>query len=268
MENTGRTTSWDKIQRGVKDTERLIGQKQYNMAMVKARQTLEYMVRCLAEKACVVDGDLLNTIDELYKGKWISKSTCEHYHKIRTIGNKAVHEGNDNAYDANQAYHLLSQEVYIFADHYASQRRRTASRNNSNTRRRRKKRGLGPQDLIRIMIPVLAIILLLIVIRIFNPGHKEDDPKTSSASTIATEQMPETTAPPVETEPPTTVAAPVYKANDALNVRKDPSTNNQRIGLIPKGSTVEYIKDYDEKWAIISYNGQEAYVAKEFLTTE
>ncbi|WP_243009159.1 SH3 domain-containing protein [Clostridium sp. AM58-1XD] len=53
-----------------------------------------------------------------------------------------------------------------------------------------------------------------------------------------------------------------------MNVRKDPSTNNQRIGLIPKGTTVEYIKDYDEKWAIISYNGQEAYVAKEFLTTE
>ena len=100
MDNTGRSTSWERIQRGVKDTERLIGQKQYNMAMVRARQTLEYMVRCLGERACIVDGDLVDTIDELYKGKWISKSTCEHYHKIRTIGNKAVHEGNDNAYDA------------------------------------------------------------------------------------------------------------------------------------------------------------------------
>ena len=102
MGNTARESSWERIQRYVKETERLIGQKQYNLAMVKARQTLEYMVKCLGERACIVDGDLMETIDELYQGRWISKSTCEHFHKIRIIGNKAVHENSDNAYDANQ----------------------------------------------------------------------------------------------------------------------------------------------------------------------
>ena len=32
------------------------------------------------------------------------------------IGNKAAHEGDSNAYSANQAYHMLSQEVYTFSD--------------------------------------------------------------------------------------------------------------------------------------------------------
>ena len=29
-------------------------------------------------------------IDVLYENRWISKTTCEHYHKIRMIGNKAA----------------------------------------------------------------------------------------------------------------------------------------------------------------------------------
>lgn len=115
--------NWETIQQGVRDTERLIGQKQYNHSMVKARQTLEFMVKLLGEKACIIEGDLVDIIDNLYQGHWISKSTCEHYHKIRMIGNKAVHEANNNAYDANQAYHMLSQEVYVFANEYTGKRK-------------------------------------------------------------------------------------------------------------------------------------------------
>ena len=37
--NTGQST-WEQIHGGVRETERLIGQKNYNLAMVKARQTL------------------------------------------------------------------------------------------------------------------------------------------------------------------------------------------------------------------------------------
>ena len=55
MSNFERTTSWQQIQQGVKEAERLIVSKDYNLVMVKARQILECMVRCLAEKACLVD---------------------------------------------------------------------------------------------------------------------------------------------------------------------------------------------------------------------
>ena len=65
---------WERIQQGVTETERLIGQKQYNMAMIKSRQTLEIMVKCLAEKALILDGsDMSEIIDQLYESKWITK---------------------------------------------------------------------------------------------------------------------------------------------------------------------------------------------------
>ena len=72
-----------------------------------------------------------------------------------------------------------------------------------------------------------------------------------------------------ETEPESAEAADVvYRTTDVLNVRADPSTNNDRIGQIPADTVVDYVSDYDENWAIITYEGQEAYVSKEFLTAE
>ena len=115
MSNFERTTSWQQIQQGVKEAERLIVSKDYNLVMVKARQTLECMVRYLAEKACLVDGDLADTIDQLYEGHWIDKTTKDDYHTIRILGNKAVHENDNTAYNANQAYQLLTKQVYAFS---------------------------------------------------------------------------------------------------------------------------------------------------------
>ena len=68
MSNVERTTSWQQIQQGVKEAERLIARKEYNLVMVRARQVLEYMVRCMAERACVVEGDLSDTIPSVYWG--------------------------------------------------------------------------------------------------------------------------------------------------------------------------------------------------------
>ena len=120
----GGNSSWEKIQQGVNDTERLIVQREYNASMMKARQTLKFMVKNLADQAGILDeSDLKNMIDALYENRWISKTTCENYHKIRMIGNKAAHEGDANAYSANQAYHMLSQEMYTFADEYRKARK-------------------------------------------------------------------------------------------------------------------------------------------------
>ena len=115
MSNLEHTTSWQQIQQGVKEAERLIVNKNYNLVMVIARQTLECMVRCMAEKACLVEGDLSDTIDQLYEGGWINKTTKDNYHTIRILGNKAVHENDNTAYNANQAYQLLTQEVHAFS---------------------------------------------------------------------------------------------------------------------------------------------------------
>ena len=117
--------NWTRVQQSVREAERLIGQKQYNLAMIKSRQALEFMVNCLGEKALIVDGDLADSIDQLFEGHWISQATKDHYHRIRVLGNKAVHDGNDSPYDANEAYQLLSQEAAAFADIYSGRRRST-----------------------------------------------------------------------------------------------------------------------------------------------
>lgn len=206
--NTGQST-WEQIHGGVRETERLIGQKNYNLAMVKARQTLEYMVKCLCERYGILETGLLEMIDALYSAGKISKTTCEHYHKIRTIGNKAIHEGDNSAYNANQAHHLLSQEVYTFANDYNDTKKSTrASRSAAPTPASSRLRG--------------------------NSRH-------SSASSGN------------------------GKPAGTVNVRPEPSTDTDRIGVLAPDTDVEYLRDYDEKWAVISYNGQEAYVSRDFI---
>jgi len=384
-------TSWERIQQGVSDTERLIGQKEYNASMIKARQTLEFMVKLLSERAGLDDGcDLKTQIDLLYQNSWISKSACEHYHKIRIIGNAAVHDGDSNAYSANQAYHMLSQEVYAFTDsknagrttgrsfqpskaapasgRYSSgssqnnsaarygsgqssstgrygsspsqspsagrynsgssqspsagrygsgssqnspasrygsasaqggaqilsgasstQAGRPASarstqparssqgarssqnnrRSSSPSRRRtpQKRQTITLYDLLKLLVPVLCIILLFFVIRLFKPG--EDTKDTTAATTPSAEYM--TEPPSADAVPDTTAAdnaAPVYKTTDTLNVRSQPNTDGERIGQLAAGTTVEYIRAHDSEWAVILYNGQEAYVASQYLSAE
>lgn len=271
MANTNVNSSWEKIQLGVKDTERLIGQKNYNAAMIKSRQTLEFMVKLLSKRAGMSDeGDLMKMIDALYQNRWISKTTFEHYHKIRMIGNKAVHEGDTNAYNANQAYQALSQEVYTFANDYKNAQRGTRhpsgrSQSGSRSRRRQAAKGypISLYSLLRLMIPILCVILLISIIKLVKPA--KNDSEESSTSQATTEAI-------VTTEPMvSTSAAPppiIYKTSTNLKVRPQPSTEGESIGLLTGGTQVEYLEAYNEEWAKIMFEGQEAYVASQYLINE
>ena len=310
MSNMERTTSWQQIQLGVKEAERLIVRKEYNLVMVKARQVLEYMVRCMAERACVVEGDLSDTIDQLYEGQWINKATKDNYHTIRILGNKAVHEGDDAAYDANQAYQLLTQEVYVFANEFAGGRssrpsqasRGGASRQPARTAgsggrpgsgprggrgtrsqgrpsgsggsrqgapRKKKRRRVSPVYYVwRLLIPVLAVVLLIVVIQTLGGKGGKDKDKTTTAPTVttaATEPAP-TPPPEPETEPETEPPAVVYRIKgNSVNVRKEPSTDSRILVQLSNGYEVDSVKRYSNDWDVINYEGQEAYVSSRFL---
>ena len=119
---------WDKIRQNVQETERLMGQKQYNQSMIKAKQTVEYMVKLQCDQAGIMESSMDSMIRELYNNGWISKSTAEHYLQIYDIGTKAAKNGDNGAYNANQAYHVLSQEIYSFADNGKSGPRQTPVR--------------------------------------------------------------------------------------------------------------------------------------------
>ena len=112
MANGSASNNWERIQMGLKGTERLIGQGDYNSAMIKARQTVEFMVKTLAERSgSMNDGDLMEMIDLLYQNRRITKTTCDRYHKIRMMGNKAAHEGDNSPSNGNLAFQMLAQEV-------------------------------------------------------------------------------------------------------------------------------------------------------------
>ena len=252
---------WEKIQQNVQETERLMGQKKYTQSMIKARQTLEYMVKLQCDRAGIVESSTDTMIRELYNGKWISKTTAEHYLQILTIGNKASREGDSSAYNANEAYHVLTQEIHAFsnADGAASPRRSAPARKS----RKNQRSGFSSADLVKLFIPLALIIILIILIRVLSPNKT---PTTETAPVIPTE-APTTEA--AVTEPETeasTAAAVSYKTTDTLNVRKEPSTEADRIGKLDPGASVTFIKEYDDFWAVIEYNGQEAYVAKQYLT--
>ena len=284
MADSGTDSSLGKVQAGVRDTRRLIGHKEYNAAMMKARQTLEFMVNLQAERACIIDGgDLKENIDALYQERWISKETCEAYHKLRMLGNKAAHEGDDSAYNANQACQILTQEASALLRESKTGRpasRSTRGSTSSGTARRvparqsRARSGGGKRssialyDILRLLAPVLFIILLVLIIKLVKPAHNEEP---STAAPVPTESVttpvPETTGD-AQTPQGTEGNQVVYRTTAKLNVRPQPSTEGEPIGQLNPGATIAYIRAYNEEWAVIQYGDQEAYVASRYLTTD
>ena len=105
----GGNSSWDKIQQGVKDTERLIVQREYNASMIKARQTLEFMVKNLADQAGIMDeSDLKGMIDVLYENRWISKAA-------EVVGGINILEQTGNAENLKEELGDLLLQVVMHA---------------------------------------------------------------------------------------------------------------------------------------------------------
>lgn len=279
QDNTS-STNWERIQKGVSEIEKLIGQKRYNMAMVQSRQTLEFMVKCLCEKYDIEESALIDRIDALFECGVISKTTCEHYHKIRTIGNKAIHEDDNSAYNANQAHHLLSQEVYAFSSELNSSKKRvrretsdagarnagSSSRSARSSGRRspaHRNGGSGAFDigsLIKPLALVIVIIILLWVIKFINSPGDNKPAETSTEAAVET-----TAEAVVETEPEEPEVLGIYRVTDTVNVRPEPNTDKDRIGQLMENTEVKVLRDYDDKWCVIEYQGGEAYIAKQYL---
>ena len=167
-----RKTARELIEAGLRDTERCISQKQYNAAMIKARQTLEYIVKSLCRRNGVQEGDLSVMIDDLYLQGIISKDSCANYQKLRLLGENAISKADNNAYNANNAYQLLSQEVYAYQSRAARRERRPAAQTRrpdarrSTASQRPSAPEFNPFDLLKIVIPILAIILIISIVHI------------------------------------------------------------------------------------------------------
>ena len=110
MANSTNNTAWQQIQNGVYDTQKLLAAQEYNLSMIKAKQTLEIIIKQLSGRDDDDEQSITDIIDSLYTSNVISYDSFEHYHKIRSIGNKAILENNNEEFNATFACQLLSEE--------------------------------------------------------------------------------------------------------------------------------------------------------------
>jgi len=94
----------------------LITRREYNYAMCKARKHEEDLVRRYAMDHNIEYTTLADTIEELYQEGIIGDASRENLHGIRIIGNKAVHQEDNDANDAKSAYDMLKRELTTYSD--------------------------------------------------------------------------------------------------------------------------------------------------------
>ncbi len=263
---------------GVQETGKLLTGRSYNLSMVKARQTLEWMIKFLSGRENFADADMSETIDALFQNNIISKASCENYHKIRLIGNKAVHEEDNNSYNADVAYSLLQEEVATFEKQYYKVRTLPTARRpvpkpqnaakpapktvRRTTRKRPAPQALDTGELRKVLIGfALLVVVIFIFVRVSPLARKNTTVKTSQAtgdeSTIEAAPTPEETA--------SQIVVSTYVTTARVNVRSTPSTDGDVIATLQYGTSLEYVGEHDASWSIINYNGTQAYVASAYI---
>ncbi len=64
------------------------------------------------------------------------------------------------------------------------------------------------------------------------------------------------------------VGVTVAHIDDGLKVRKEPSTEAEVYGVLPKGDEVEVLSIGEDSWACIDYDGKDGYVSTDYITIE
>ena len=119
-----------------------------------------------------------------------------------------------------------------------------------------------------LLAPIVVIILVIIGIRgcISNMGNRE-----AQNNTPTFEEGPgydNNLIEPVETttEIETTTEAGYYiVTGEAINIRTQANTNSSILARVTTGDRVQVISFYDNDWAIIRYNGRDAFISRQYI---
>ena len=91
--------------------------------------------------------------------------------------------------------------------------------------------------------------------------------ETTAALTTIAETMESTEA--ESTVEETTEAAKRYFVTTGVRVRTKPSTtDSETLTVLDAGTEIQYKGDYDSEWVIVNYNGQDAYISKQYVRSE
>lgn len=121
-------------------------------------------------------------------------------------------------------------------------------------------------SIIKIALAVLCIILVILIVRAFAFPKKKAVQTTAAVTTVA-ETAESTEAESSSTEE-TTEAAMAYFVTTGVRVRTKPSTDAEVLTVLDSGTEIKYKSDYNDQWVVIDYNGQDAYVSKQYVRSE
>ena len=122
---------------------------------------------------------------------------------------------------------------------------------------------INKKALVVLILPIVLILLMAFMIKRCMTNMNSQPPETEPPTT----EYIEPTTIPLETEPPTTTTLAGYYrvTTNLLNVRAEANTSSAIRGRVNTGDTVYVEGFYDDTWAIIRYEGRNAYVAREYL---
>lgn len=136
----------------------------------------------------------------------------------------------------------------------------------------KKKVNIKKSKLISILVPIVFILVMVLIVRgaigLFTGGgaKKNSNVPSSVEAQVETTFVVETTLP-VETTPPSPPEAGVYTVTgDLVKIRDQASTNNTKVyATVSRGARVTVKQFYNNDWALILYEGHEAYISRQYI---
>lgn len=102
------------VDNGLAEAAGLISRREYNLSVVRTRQTAEFLIKSYAAERGISYTTLADTIEALYQQGIINRTSRDAFHNIRIFGNMAVHDGNNDPENAQKAYYLLKAEISTY----------------------------------------------------------------------------------------------------------------------------------------------------------
>ena len=130
----------------------------------------------------------------------------------------------------------------------------------------RKKIGKRKSKLFAILIPIVLVLLIVFVVRgMFFSGRNERIVPETTTLAVETD-VPETieTEP---TEPPAPPEAGYYDVTgDLVKIRDAATTEGSKVlGTVSKGGKVQVKSFFNSDWAVIVFEGREAYISRRYI---
>ncbi len=128
------------------------------------------------------------------------------------------------------------------------------------------------------IIVALCLILMVCLAVLFGVVHRSRTEETTQTTTQqqSTVDVDATTTTEPETEESTTEETGteysdnnqiVYAKTD-VNIRKGPSVDYEKVGLLKKGESINRVAVGDNGWSKVEYNGEICYISNNYLVTE